>query len=172
MTPAAAAGHADRLPVALPAPGRRQPAPERCSPPARSDGHGERPRPPGAGSTYRDGGLLIHLDLPTGTAAWCSATSTDKVIPGWFDKGLPWRRGDAGRLRDNNCCWRRRASTWRACRAPSCRTARTSPLPPPGDDDGRERYWRQAMAEAAGSATESSNWSAAGLGERLQKALD
>ncbi|MBF3045671.1 patatin-like phospholipase family protein, partial [Pseudomonas aeruginosa] len=58
---------------------------------------------PGAGpGTYRDGGLLdYHLDLPyedRGVVLY--PHFTDKVIPGWFDKGLPWRRGDAGRLQD------------------------------------------------------------------------
>ncbi len=66
---------------------------------------------PGAGpGTYRDGGLLdYHLDLPyedRGVVLY--PHFTDKVIPGWFDKGLPWRRGDAGRLQDV-LCWRRRA---------------------------------------------------------------
>ncbi|MGV8769482.1 patatin-like phospholipase family protein, partial [Pseudomonas aeruginosa] len=50
----------------------------------------------------RDGGLLdYHLDLPyedRGVVLY--PHFTDKVIPGWFDKGLPWRRGDAGRLQD------------------------------------------------------------------------
>lgn len=58
---------------------------------------------PGAGSgTYRDGGLLdYHLDLPyQGDDLVLYPHFTDKIIPGWFDKGLPWRRGDAWRLRN------------------------------------------------------------------------
>lgn len=51
---------------------------------------------------YRDGGLLdYHLDLPweqPGIVLY--PHFTDKVIPGWLDKGLPWRRGDAERLKD------------------------------------------------------------------------
>lgn len=117
---------------------------------------------PGAGpGTYRDGGLLdYHLDLPyedRGVVLY--PHFTDKVIPGWFDKGLPWRRGDAGRCR--TCCfWRRRASTWRACRTPSCRTARTSPATSATTTAASAtgaRRWRKA----AGSATNSSNWSTA-----------
>ncbi len=58
---------------------------------------------PGAGSgTFRDGGLLdYHLDLPyRGDDLVLYPHFTDKVVPGWFDKGLPWRKGDAGRLRN------------------------------------------------------------------------
>lgn len=117
---------------------------------------------PGAGpGTYRDGGLLdYHLDLPyedRGVVLY--PHFTDKVIPGWFDKGLPWRRGDAGACR-TCCCWRRRASTWRACRTPSCRTARTSPATSATTTAASAtgaRRWRKA----AGSATNSSNWSTA-----------
>ena len=51
---------------------------------------------------YRDGGLLdYHLDLPyeqPGVVLY--PHFTDKVVPGWFDKSLPWRRGDATRLQD------------------------------------------------------------------------
>lgn len=43
---------------------------------------------------YRDGGLLdYHLDLPyqqPGVILY--PHFTDKVVPGWFDKSLPWRR--------------------------------------------------------------------------------
>ncbi len=51
---------------------------------------------------YRDGGLLdYHLDLPYEQAGIILYPHfTDRVIPGWFDKTLPWRRGDATRLQD------------------------------------------------------------------------
>ncbi|WXL23974.1 patatin-like phospholipase family protein [Ectopseudomonas mendocina] len=58
---------------------------------------------PGAGAgTYRDGGLLdYHLDLPyDGSGIVLYPHFTDKVIPGWFDKMTPWRRGDAQQLAD------------------------------------------------------------------------
>ena len=57
---------------------------------------------PGAGPGTCDGGLLdYHLDLPySGDGVVLYPHFTDKVIPGWFDKGLPWRRGDAVRLQD------------------------------------------------------------------------
>jgi hypothetical protein len=50
---------------------------------------------PGAGvGTFRDGGLLdYHLDLPySGDDIVLYPHFTDRVIPGWFDKTLPWRR--------------------------------------------------------------------------------
>ena len=104
---------------------------------------------PGPGpATYRDGGLLdYHLDLPyQGDGIVLYPHFTDKVIPGWFDKGLPWRRGDSTRLQDVLLL------------APSREYLASLPhgkLPDRsdfkrymGDDEGRERYWRKAMAES------------------------
>ena len=105
---------------------------------------------PGAGpGTYRDGGLLdYHLDLPyaSGDDIVLYPHFTDRVIPGWFDKGMPWRRGDAGRLQDVLLL------------APSRDYLARLPhgkLPDRkdfsrylGDDAGRERYWRTAMGES------------------------
>ncbi|SFQ20982.1 hypothetical protein [Pseudomonas borbori] len=104
---------------------------------------------PGAGpGTYRDGGLLdYHLDLPySGDDIVLYPHFTDRVIPGWFDKALPWRRGDAGRLQDVLLL------------APSPDYLERLPhgkLPDrqdfshyQGDDAGRERYWRTAMEES------------------------
>ncbi len=104
---------------------------------------------PGAGpGTYRDGGLLdYHLDLPYNPGGVVLYPHfTDKVVPGWFDKGLPWRKGDAERLQDVLLI------------SPSREYLATLPhgkLPDRkdfkrylGDDAGRERYWRKAMAES------------------------
>ncbi|UDL05234.1 patatin-like phospholipase family protein [Marinobacter sp. CA1] len=95
---------------------------------------------------YRDGGLLdYHLDLPyeqPGVVLY--PHFTDRVIPGWFDKSLPWRRGDATRLQDVLLI------------APSPEYLASLPdrkLPDRkdferylGDDAGREKAWRGAVA--------------------------
>jgi len=97
---------------------------------------------------YRDGGLLdYHLDLPyeqPGIVLY--PHFTDKVVPGWFDKTLPWRRGDASRLQDVLLV------------SPSREYLESLPdrrLPDrkdferyQGDDTGRERAWRRAIAES------------------------
>lgn len=97
---------------------------------------------------YRDGGLLdYHLDLPyeqPGVVLY--PHFTDRVVPGWFDKSLPWRRGDATRLQDVLLV------------APSREYLESLPdrkLPDRkdfehyvNDDEGRERSWRKAVAES------------------------
>lgn len=97
---------------------------------------------------YRDGGLLdYHLDLPWKTdGVVLFPHFTDQVIPGWFDKHLPWRRGNAQQLRSTLLV------------APSKSYLSHLPhgkLPDrsdfarfEGDDAGRERYWRQAISES------------------------
>lgn len=101
---------------------------------------------PGVGpGTFRDGGLLdYHLDLPySGSDIVLYPHFTDKIIPGWFDKTLPWRRGDLGRLQDV------------VLLAPSREYLSTLPfgkLPDRSDfkrfvgkDKERQAYWRTAM---------------------------
>lgn len=125
---------------------------------------------PGVGpGTYRDGGLLdYHLDLPyQGGDVVLYPHFTDKVIPGWFDKGLPWRRGDAGRLQDVLLL------------APSREYLARLPhgkLPDRkdfkrylGDDAGRQRYWNKAMEESRRMGDEFLELVEGGrLGEHLQ----
>ena len=101
---------------------------------------------PGVGpGTFRDGGLLdYHLDLPySGSDIVLYPHFTEKIIPGWFDKALPWRRGDLNRLQDVLLL------------APSREYLSTLPfgkLPDRSDfkrfmgkDAERQRYWRTAM---------------------------
>lgn len=97
---------------------------------------------------YRDGGLTdYHLDLPyLDDGLVLFPHFTDRIIPGWFDKGVPWRR--------HNPQWLKRVLMV----SPSTAYLRRLPhdkLPDRkdfnrymGDDPGRERYWRKAMAES------------------------
>lgn len=101
---------------------------------------------PGA---YRDGGLLdYHLDLPySGDDIVLYPHFTDRVIPGWFDKSIPWRRGDRTRLQDVLLL---APSRDYLARLPHGKLPdRTDFKHYLGNDTGRERYWRQAMAESA-----------------------
>lgn len=104
---------------------------------------------PGVGpGTFRDGGLLdYHLDLPySGDDIVLYPHFTDKVIPGWFDKALPWRRGNLERLQNVLLL------------APSREYLAKLPhgkLPDRsdfkhfmGDDKGRQAYWRKAMDDS------------------------
>lgn len=101
---------------------------------------------PGA---YRDGGLLdYHLDLPyDGDDIVLYLHFTDRVIPGWFDKSMPWRRGDRTRLQNALLV---APSREYLARLPHGKLPdRTDFKRYLGNDEGRERYWRQAMAESA-----------------------
>ncbi|BAO63460.1 MULTISPECIES: patatin-like phospholipase family protein [Pseudomonas] len=125
---------------------------------------------PGAGAgTFRDGGLLdYHLDLPySGSDIVLYPHFTDRVIPGWFDKTLPWRRASPERLRDVLLL------------APSKEYLARLPygkLPDRndfkrfmGDDASRQKYWRSAMDESRRLGDEFLELAAQNrLGERLQ----
>ncbi|MDO9323156.1 MAG: patatin-like phospholipase family protein [Pseudomonas sp.] len=104
---------------------------------------------PGVGAgTYRDGGLLdYHLDLPfKGDDVVLYPHFTDQVIPGWFDKSLPWRRADPGRMQDVLLL---APSREYLARLPHGKLPDRSDFKRYlGDDAGRERYWRTAMSES------------------------
>ena len=121
---------------------------------------------PGA---YRDGGLLdYHLDLPyNGEDIVLYPHFTDRVIPGWFDKSMPWRRGDRTRLQDVLLL---APSRDYLARLPHGKLPdRTDFKRYLGNDDGRERYWRQAMAESVRLGDEFLELVESGrLAERLQ----
>ncbi|GGC96837.1 patatin-like phospholipase family protein [Halopseudomonas salina] len=104
---------------------------------------------PGASEgVYRDGGLLdYHLDLPyQAPGVVLYPHFVDRVVPGWFDKTLPWRRGDLQQLKSVLLL------------APSRDYLASLPygkLPDRKDftrfvgrDVEREAYWRKAMAES------------------------
>ncbi|HEY2628357.1 MAG TPA: patatin-like phospholipase family protein [Usitatibacter sp.] len=112
------------------------------------EGVADIPRAPSG--IYWDGGIIdYHLHLP-----WHRAEGLvlyphfiDRIVPGWLDKGLPWRRA-SGEWLDNVVLV-----------APSREYLAKLPhgkLPDrrdfarfEGDDAGRMAYWRQAIAESA-----------------------
>lgn len=101
--------------------------------------------PPGI---YRDGGLLdYHLDLPYDTDGTVLYPHfTDRVIPGWFDKPLRWRRASAHHLRRAVLV---SPSPAYLARLPHGKLPDRSDFQRyRGDNAGRERYWRQAIAES------------------------
>ncbi len=104
---------------------------------------------PGAGAgTYRDGGLLdYHLDLPYhGDDIVLYPHFTDRVIPGWFDKGLPWRRSSQQGLQDVLLL---APSRDYLARLPYGKLPDRSDFKRfMGDDAGRNRYWQTAMSES------------------------
>ena len=104
---------------------------------------------PGAGAgTYRDGGLLdYHLDLPyRGDDIVLYPHFTDQVIPGWFDKALPWRRGDATRLQDVLLL---APSPQYLARLPYGKLPDRSDFKRfMGDAAARQRYWQAAISES------------------------
>lgn len=124
---------------------------------------------PGAGAgMFRDGGLLdYHLDLPySGSDIVLYPHFTDRVIPGWFDKPLPWRRACPARLQNVLLL------------APSREYLARLPygkLPDRNDfkrfmsdAPGRQKYWRAAMDESRRLGDEFLELAASGgLGERL-----
>lgn len=104
---------------------------------------------PGVGlGAYRDGGLLdYHLDLPfSGDDVVLYPHFTEQVIPGWFDKNLPWRRADAGRMQDVLLL---SPSREYLAQLPHGKLPdRTDFKRYLGNDLGRQRYWRHAIAES------------------------
>lgn len=125
---------------------------------------------PGAGpGTYRDGGLLdYHLDLPYQAGGIVLYPHfTDRVVPGWFDKSLPWRHGNHSRLQDVLLL---APSKEYLARLPHGKLPDRSDFRRYlGDDTGRARYWQHAMAESQRMGDEFLELVANGkLAERLQ----
>ena len=99
-------------------------------------------------ATYRDGGLLdYHLDLPyQADGLVLYPHFADRVIPGWFDKSLKWRKACADNMQDVVLV---APSKEYLAKLPHQKLPdRTDFKRYMGDDDGRERYWRLAMKES------------------------
>lgn len=99
-------------------------------------------------ATYRDGGLLdYHLDLPyQGDGLVLYPHFTDRVIPGWFDKSLKWRRACQANMQDVVLI---SPSAEYLARLPHGKLPDRSDFKRYlGNDDARERYWRLAMQES------------------------
>jgi len=97
---------------------------------------------------FRDGGLLdYHLDLPyQADGIVLYPHFTDRVIPGWFDKSLPWRKANAEQLQDVLLI---SPSREYLSQLPHGKLPDRSDFKRYlGNDQGREDYWRQAMAES------------------------
>jgi hypothetical protein len=124
---------------------------------------------PGAGAgTFRDGGLLdYHLDLPySGNDIVLYPHFTDRVIPGWFDKTLPWRRACPTRLQ--NVLLLSPSKEYLA-RLPYGKLPDRNDFKRfMGDAASRQKYWRTTMEESRRMGDEFLELAANGrLGERL-----
>ena len=102
--------------------------------------------PPGI---YWDGGIIdYHLHLPYHHANGLVLYPhfTDHIVPGWLDKGLPWRRARGAWL-DNVVLVA--PSREYLARLPHGKLPdRRDFVRYEGDDAGRMRYWRKAIAES------------------------
>ncbi|SEM69234.1 hypothetical protein SAMN04487857_10479 [Pseudomonas sp. ok272] len=124
---------------------------------------------PGAGAgTFRDGGLLdYHLDLPySGDDIVLYPHFTDRVIPGWFDKTLPWRRACTARL--HNVLLVAPSKAYLA-RLPYGKLPDRNDFKRfINDPAGRQAYWKTAMDESQRLGDEFLELAAGGrLGEHL-----
>ncbi|MGM0450185.1 MAG: patatin-like phospholipase family protein [Pseudomonadota bacterium] len=101
-----------------------------------------------AGQSFRDGGLTdYHLDLPyAGDDLVLYPHFTQRIVPGWFDKSLPWRNGDPERLRNMVLIAPTQAYLEKL---PDGKLPDRRDFPAYRDDDAaRESSWRRAMAES------------------------
>jgi hypothetical protein len=98
---------------------------------------------------YWDGGIIdYHLHLPYHHAEGIVLYPhfTDRIIPGWLDKGMPWRRA-RGEWLDNVVVVSPSAeyvATLPNAKLPDRRDFRRYE----GDDAGRMAAWRRAISES------------------------
>lgn len=102
--------------------------------------------PPGI---YWDGGIIdYHLHLPYHHAEGLVLYPhfTDHIVPGWLDKGLPWRRARGAWL--DNVVLVAPSRSYLAKLPHGKLPDRRDFVRFAGDDAGRIAYWRQAIAES------------------------
>lgn len=104
---------------------------------------------PGVGQgTFRDGGMIdYHLDLPYKSDGLVLYPHfSERIVPGWFDKSLPWRKANAEQLKDVVLI--APTKDYLASLPYGKLPDRTDFKRFLGKDDERERYWFHAMAES------------------------
>ena len=106
---------------------------------------------PGArAGTYWDGGLIdYHLHLPYSRAAGLVLYPhfTNKIVPGWLDKALPWRKAGGAWL--DNVVLISPSQAYLA-RLPFNKLPDRNDFKRFIDDyEGRQKYWRFAIGESA-----------------------
>ncbi|MEO8102125.1 MAG: patatin-like phospholipase family protein [Betaproteobacteria bacterium] len=102
--------------------------------------------PPG---TYWDGGIIdYHLHLPYHRADGITLYPhfTDRIVPGWLDKPMPWRRAKGQWL--ENLLLVSPSPEYLASLPHRKLPDRSDFKRFEHDGDARERYWRRAMAES------------------------
>ena len=109
---------------------------------------GVRDIPGATAGMYRDGGLLdYHLDLPyQAPGVVLYPHFLNRVVPGWFDKSMPWRRGNLDQLKNVLLLSPSRDHLARLPfgKLPDRRDFQRFV----NDDAARQRYWRTAMLES------------------------
>ena len=111
------------------------------------EGVADIPRAPSG--VYWDGGIVdYHLHLPYHRAEGLVLYPhfTDRIVPGWLDKGLPWRRARGEWL--DNVVLVSPAREYLAKLPHGKLPDRKDFQRFAGDDPGRMAYWRRAIAES------------------------
>lgn len=107
------------------------------------------PLPGARDGVYRDGGLAdYHIDFPFQRLDGITLYPhfTDRIVPGWFDKFLPWRRASAAQQANTLLLAPARdyLARLKLGHLPDRRDFKTYA----GRDAERERLWRAAAAES------------------------
>ena len=110
--------------------------------------------------TYWDGGIIdyhLHLPYPRTQGLVLYPHFTDRIVPGWLDKMVPWRKAASGAWLDNVILIS--PSREYLDRLPRKRLPDRSDFKLYVDDyEGRMKFWRFAMAESERLAEEFRAW--------------